>query len=112
MSRKLLRIPVLLLADWGRLLLEQQKKRSHPQSAERVCWNQFIDLVMTTSSHAFALKVWSAWEITSIQYAHERSKELVDKACAKFNQEFAYLPESRAKEIFLHLIHFVIEREY
>ncbi len=48
----------------------------------------------------------------SIQYAHERSKELVDKACAKFNQEFAYLPESRAKEIFLHLIHFVIEREY
>ena len=48
----------------------------------------------------------------SIQYAHERSKELVEKACAKFNQEFAYLPKSRAKEIFLHLIHFVIEREY
>jgi geranylgeranyl diphosphate synthase, type II len=48
----------------------------------------------------------------SIQYAQQRSRELVEKACERFNRDFAHLPDSRAKEIFLHLIRFVIEREY
>ena len=48
----------------------------------------------------------------SIRYAQQRSQQLVQKACDAFNQEFAYLPDSRAKETFPHLIDFVIEREY
>ena len=48
----------------------------------------------------------------SIQYAQQRSRELVQEACTRFNQVFAYLPGSRAKDLFLRLIHFVIEREY
>ena len=48
----------------------------------------------------------------SIQYAQQRSRELAQKAYAKFNREFSYLPGSQAKDIFLQLIHFVIEREY
>ncbi|MCZ6675817.1 MAG: polyprenyl synthetase family protein, partial [Candidatus Poribacteria bacterium] len=47
-----------------------------------------------------------------IQYAQQRSRELAQKAYTKFNQDFSDLPASRAKDIFLHLIHFVIEREY
>ena len=48
----------------------------------------------------------------SIAYAQERSKALVDKACAQFNQRFAHLLDSRAKSLFLPLVNFVIEREY
>ena len=48
----------------------------------------------------------------SIAYAQERSKALARKAYARFNQEFAELPDTRARDLFLQLIHFVIEREY
>lgn len=48
----------------------------------------------------------------SIRYAQQRSRELAQKASTKFNRDFEYLPDSRAKEIFQQLIHFVIEREY
>ncbi len=48
----------------------------------------------------------------SIQYAQRRSRELAQKTYTQFNQEFSYLPASQAKDIFLHLVHFFIEREY
>ena len=48
----------------------------------------------------------------SIQYAQRQSKKLAQKAYTQFNQEFAHLPYSRSKNLFLRLIHFVIEREY
>ena len=48
----------------------------------------------------------------SIQYAQQRAKTLAQKANAQFNQAFSHLPASQAKDIFLHLINFLIEREY
>ena len=48
----------------------------------------------------------------SIQYAQQRAKTLAQKAYTQFNQTFSYLPETQAKDIFLQLIHFLIEREY
>ena len=48
----------------------------------------------------------------SIQYAQRQSKKLAQKAYEQFNQEFVHLPDSRAKNLFLRLMHFVIEREY
>ena len=48
----------------------------------------------------------------SIQYAQQRAKALAQKAYTQFNQTFAHLPATRAKDIFLNLIHFLIEREY
>lgn len=48
----------------------------------------------------------------SIQYAQRQSKKLAQKAYIGFNREFAHLPDSRAKNLFLRLIHFVIEREH
>jgi geranylgeranyl diphosphate synthase type II len=48
----------------------------------------------------------------SIAYTQQRSRMLAQRAHAKFEREFADLPASRAKEVFLRLIHFVIEREY
>lgn len=46
----------------------------------------------------------------SIAYAQTRSKALVGKACALFTRRFAHIPDSRAKSLFLPLVHFVIER--
>lgn len=48
----------------------------------------------------------------SIQHAQQRAKTLAQKAYTQFNQTFSYLPDTQAKEIFLQLIHFLIEREY
>ena len=48
----------------------------------------------------------------SIAYAQTRSKALVGKACAQFTRRFAHIPDSRAKSLFLPLVHFVIERSY
>ena len=48
----------------------------------------------------------------SIQYAQQRAKALAQKAYTQFNQTFSYLPATQAKDIFLQLIHFLIEREY
>ena len=48
----------------------------------------------------------------SIQYAQQRAKILAQKAYTQFNQTFSYLPPTQAKDIFLHLIDFLIEREY
>ena len=48
----------------------------------------------------------------SIQFAQQRAKALARKAYSQFNQVFSHLPSSRAKDIFLQLIHFIIEREY
>ena len=48
----------------------------------------------------------------SIQYAQQRAKILAQKAYTQFNQTFSYLPDTQAKDIFLQLIHFLIEREY
>ena len=48
----------------------------------------------------------------SIQHAQQRAKTLAQKAYAQFNQTFSHLPATQAKDIFLQLIHFLIEREY
>ena len=48
----------------------------------------------------------------SIQYAQQRAKTLAQKAYTQFNHTFSYLPPTQAKDIFLNLIHFVIERDY
>ncbi len=48
----------------------------------------------------------------SIEYAKKHSKTLVKKACTQFEQRFAHLPDSPAKNLFLPLVNFVIEREY
>lgn len=48
----------------------------------------------------------------SIQYAQQHAKVLAQKAYTQFNRVFSHLPASQAKDNFLHLIHFVIEREY
>ena len=48
----------------------------------------------------------------SIQHAEKRAKTLAQKAYTQFNQTFSYLPATQAKDTFLQLIHFVIEREY
>jgi geranylgeranyl diphosphate synthase type II len=48
----------------------------------------------------------------SIQYAQQRAKTLAQKAYTQFNQTFSHLPATQAKDIFLNLIHFLIEREY
>lgn len=48
----------------------------------------------------------------SIQYAQQHAKTLAQKAYTQFNQTLSHLPPTAAKDIFLHLIHFLIEREY
>ena len=48
----------------------------------------------------------------SIQHAQQRAKTLAQKAYTQFNQTFSYLPPTEAKDVFLQLIHFLIEREY
>ena len=48
----------------------------------------------------------------SIQYAQQYAKTLAQRAYAQFNQAFSDLPQSKAKDIFLGLIDFLIEREY
>ena len=48
----------------------------------------------------------------SIQHAQQRAKALAQRAYTQFNQTFAHLPATQAKDIFLNLIHFLIEREY
>ena len=47
----------------------------------------------------------------SIQYAQQHAKTLAQKAHTQFNHAFAYLPASQAKDVFLDLINFLIERE-
>lgn len=51
-------------------------------------------------------------EYESIQYAQQHAKTLAQKAYTQFNHAFAYLPASQAKDVFLGLIGFLIEREY
>lgn len=48
----------------------------------------------------------------SIQHAQQRAKTFAQKAYTQFDQTFPYLPSTQAKDIFLELIHFLIEREY
>ena len=48
----------------------------------------------------------------SIQYAQQHAKTLAQKAFTQFNQTLSHLPPTQAKDIFLHLIHFFIDREY
>ncbi len=48
----------------------------------------------------------------SIQYAQQHAKALAQQAYTQFNQVFDRLPATQAKDIFLQLIHFLIEREY
>ena len=48
----------------------------------------------------------------SIQFAQRQSKKLAQKAQKQFIRDFAHLADNRAKNLFLRLIHFVIEREY
>jgi geranylgeranyl diphosphate synthase type II len=56
------------------------------------------------------LNLMKAYE--SIQYAQQHAKTLAQKAYTQFDQAFAYLPASQAKDVFLDLIDFLIEREY
>lgn len=48
----------------------------------------------------------------SIQYAQRHAKTLAQRAYTQFNQAFSDLPQSKAKDIFLGLMDFLIEREY
>ena len=42
----------------------------------------------------------------SITYAQHRSKALLQEAAGRFSRNFAHLPDERAKQLFLSLIHF------
>ena len=48
----------------------------------------------------------------SITYAQQRSQTLLQEAAERFKNNFAYLPDGRAKQLFFSLIHFFVEREY
>lgn len=48
----------------------------------------------------------------SIAYAQRRAKGLLQEAAGQFTHNFAHLPDSRAKRLFLSLIDFFVEREY
>lgn len=48
----------------------------------------------------------------SIQYAQIYSKTLLQQAAEQFTQNFAQLPNNKARHLFLSLIHFFVEREY
>ena len=48
----------------------------------------------------------------SITYAQRRSQALLQEAAGRFNNNFAYLRDGTAKQLFLSLIHFFVEREY
>lgn len=48
----------------------------------------------------------------SIEYAQQRSKTLLQDAAELFTQNFAHLPDNKAKNLFLSLINFFVEREY
>ncbi len=48
----------------------------------------------------------------SIAYAQQRSKALLQEAAGQFKHNFANLPEGKAKQLFLSLINFFVEREY
>ncbi len=46
----------------------------------------------------------------SIVYAQKRAKVLVEEACAQFAQRFAHIPHNRAKNLFIPLVKFAVER--
>ncbi len=48
----------------------------------------------------------------SITYAQQRAKALLQEAARRFSHNCAHLPNERAKQLFLSLIHFFVEREY
>ncbi len=48
----------------------------------------------------------------SIAYAQQRSEALLQEAACRFKQNFSHIPEGRAKQLFLSLINFFVEREY
>lgn len=48
----------------------------------------------------------------AIEYAQRRSKALLQEVAGQFRNNFAHLPNRRAKHLFLSLIHFFVEREY
>ena len=48
----------------------------------------------------------------SITYVQRRSKALLQSAAERFSHNYAHLPDGRAKQLFLSLLHFFVEREY
>ena len=48
----------------------------------------------------------------SITYAQRRSQALLQEAAGRFKNNFAHLRDGQAKQLFLSLIHFFVEREY
>ncbi|MDE0299774.1 MAG: polyprenyl synthetase family protein [Candidatus Poribacteria bacterium] len=48
----------------------------------------------------------------SIAYAQKRSEALVEQACAQFAQRFVHIPDNQAKNLFVPLVRFVVERDY
>ena len=48
----------------------------------------------------------------SITYAQQRSQALLQEAAGRFKNNFAHLPDGRAKQLFFSLIRFFVEREY
>ena len=48
----------------------------------------------------------------SIAYAQRRSQALLQEAAGRYKNEYAHLPDGRAKQLFLSLINFFVEREY
>lgn len=48
----------------------------------------------------------------SIEYAQQHSKTLLKEAAELFTHNFGHLPDNKAKNLFLSVIHFFVEREY
>ena len=48
----------------------------------------------------------------SIQYAQQCSIKFLMEAAEKFKENFKHVSNNKAKQLFLSLIHFFVEREY
>ena len=75
-----------------------------------------IDIMARPRSEKTEIDVQNVLELmrkyNSIQYAQKCSKTLLEKASDMFTQNFAHLPNNRAKHLFLSLIRFFVEREF
>ncbi len=75
-----------------------------------------IDIMAHSRTEKSETEIQSVLELmrkyNSIEYAQKCAKKLLKEATEKFNLKFAHLPNNRAKQLFLSLIHFFVEREY
>ena len=77
---------------------------------------QVIDIMARPRNEKTEAEIESVLQLMrkyeSITYAQRRSQALLHEAAGEFKNNYAHLPDGRAKQLFLAFINFFVEREY